>query len=199
MPASSRRAGITSSPCPRSPSGARALVIFDEVISFRLGWSGAQGLWGIEPDLTALGKIIGGGFPVGAVGGRAEIMAVFDPTGGKPALPHGGTFTANPVTMRAGLASMRTLTKESFAHLDGLGASLQRRRRRFVRKAWPCRPVRGPRLAVQGSFHLASRYGLSLHLSRVRPSGRSSTPSTRACSAAACSPPATACSRCRRR
>ncbi|ESY89189.1 aspartate aminotransferase family protein [Mesorhizobium sp. LNHC229A00] len=104
---------------------AGTLVIFDEVISFRLGWSGAQGLWGIEPDLTALGKIIGGGFPVGAVGGRADVMAVFDPTRGKPALPHGGTFTANPVTMRAGLASMRALTKESFAHLDTLGAFLR--------------------------------------------------------------------------
>lgn len=57
-----------------------SLVIFDEVISFRLGYSGAQGLWGIIPDLTSLGKIIGGGFPVGAVGGRAEVMAVFDPT-----------------------------------------------------------------------------------------------------------------------
>jgi glutamate-1-semialdehyde 2,1-aminomutase len=103
---------------------AGALVIFDEVISFRLGYSGAQGLWGVTPDLTALGKIIGGGFPVGAVGGRAEIMAVFDPTGGKPALPHGGTFTANPVTMRAGLAAMRALTAESFSHLDRLGTML---------------------------------------------------------------------------
>jgi glutamate-1-semialdehyde 2,1-aminomutase len=100
-------------------------VIFDEVISFRLGWSGAQGLWGIAPDLTALGKIIGGGFPVGAVGGRADVMAVFDPTAGKPALPHGGTFTANPVTMRAGLASMRALTTESFARLDRLGTFMR--------------------------------------------------------------------------
>jgi glutamate-1-semialdehyde 2,1-aminomutase len=104
---------------------AGALVIFDEVISFRLGRSGAQGLWNIRPDLTALGKIIGGGFPVGAVGGRAEVMAVFDPTRGKPALPHGGTFTANPVTMRAGLAAMRALTEESFTHLDRLGAFLR--------------------------------------------------------------------------
>jgi len=104
---------------------AGALVIFDEVIAFRLGHSGAQGLWGISPDLTALGKIIGGGFPVGAVGGRAEVMAVFDPTGGKPALPHGGTFTANPVTMRAGLAAMRALTPESFARLDRLGDLLR--------------------------------------------------------------------------
>lgn len=104
---------------------AGALVVFDEVISFRLGHSGAQGLWDISPDLTALGKIIGGGFPVGAVGGRAEVMAVFDPTGGKPALPHGGTFTANPVTMRAGLAAMKALTPESFARLDRLGALLR--------------------------------------------------------------------------
>ena len=104
---------------------AGALVIFDEVISFRLSHAGAQGLWGIRPDLTALGKIIGGGFPVGAVAGRAEVMAVFDPTSGKPALPHGGTFTANPVTMRAGLAAMRALTPAAFAHLDALGDLLR--------------------------------------------------------------------------
>lgn len=104
---------------------AGALVIFDEVISFRLGYSGAQGLWDIRPDLTALGKIIGGGFPVGAVGGRTDIMAVFDPTRGKPALPHGGTFTANPVTMRAGLAAMRALTEDVFARLGRLGALLR--------------------------------------------------------------------------
>lgn len=100
---------------------ADALVIFDEVISLRLGHGGAQGLWGCAPDLTALGKIIGGGFPVGAVGGRADVMAVFDPRGEKPALPHGGTFSANPVTMRAGLATMEALTPAGFAHLSALG------------------------------------------------------------------------------
>jgi len=52
---------------------------------------------------------MGGGFPVGAVGGKREFMAVFDPTAGKPALPHGGTFSANPVTMRAGIAAMELL------------------------------------------------------------------------------------------
>lgn len=104
---------------------AGSLVIFDEVISLRLGYSGAQGLWSITPDLTALGKIIGGGFPVGAVGAAADVMAVFDPTRGKPALPHGGTFTANPVTMRAGLAAMRALTPASFAHLDAIGSLLR--------------------------------------------------------------------------
>ncbi len=113
---------------------AGALVIFDEVISFRLGYSGAQGLWDVRPDLTALGKIIGGGFPVGAVGGRADVMAVFDPTRGKPALPHGGTFTANPVTMRAGLAAMRALTPESFVHLDRLGALIREGTEAALRK-----------------------------------------------------------------
>jgi glutamate-1-semialdehyde 2,1-aminomutase len=105
--------------------GAGSLVIFDEVITYRLGYSGAQGLWGVNPDITALGKIIGGGFPVGAVGARTEIMAVFDPTKGKPALPQGGTFTANPVTMRAGVACLRALTKENFQHLDRMGAHVR--------------------------------------------------------------------------
>lgn len=102
-----------------------ALVIFDEVISFRLGHAGAQGVWGISPDLTTLGKIIGGGFPVGAVGGRKDVMSVFDPTHGKPALPHGGTFTANPMTMTAGLASMQALTPESYDRLNHLGDILR--------------------------------------------------------------------------
>jgi glutamate-1-semialdehyde 2,1-aminomutase len=113
---------------------AGALVIFDEVISFRLGFSGAQGLWGIRPDLTALGKIIGGGFPVGAIAGSAEVMAVFDPTSGKPALPHGGTFTANPVTMRAGLSSMMALTNDAFMHLDRIGEKLRQGTNEALRK-----------------------------------------------------------------
>ena len=98
-----------------------ALLIFDEVITFRLGYRGAQGLWAIDPDLTALGKIIGGGFPVGAIAGRKEFMAVFDPRHGKPALPHGGTFSANPITMRAGLAAMELLDEAAFARLDVIG------------------------------------------------------------------------------
>jgi glutamate-1-semialdehyde 2,1-aminomutase len=102
-----------------------ALLIFDEVITFRLGYRGAQGLWEIDPDLTTLGKITGGGFPVGAIGGRAEVMAVFDPRHGKPALPHGGTFSANPVTMRAGLAAMELLDEAAFKHLDALGDAVR--------------------------------------------------------------------------
>jgi glutamate-1-semialdehyde 2,1-aminomutase len=102
-----------------------ALLIFDEVITFRLGYHGAQGLFGIRPDLTVLGKIMGGGFPVGAVGGRADVMAVFDPSRGKPKLPHGGTFSANPVTMRAGQAAMQLLDQATFTRLDVMGERIR--------------------------------------------------------------------------
>src|SRR5262245_46318793 len=101
------------------------VLIFDEVISFRVGYHGAQGAFGVSPDMTTLGKIIGGGFPVGAVAGSAEVMAVFDPTGGSPPAPHGGTFNANPVTMAAGLAAMRLLDRRAFERLDDLGAKLR--------------------------------------------------------------------------
>jgi glutamate-1-semialdehyde 2,1-aminomutase len=97
------------------------VLIFDEVISFRIGYQGAQHVLGVVPDLTTLGKIIGGGFPVGAVVGRAGIMSVFDPRRGKPALPHGGTFNANPITMVAGLATMRALTESDYQRLNQLG------------------------------------------------------------------------------
>ena len=100
-------------------------MIFDEVITFRLGYRGAQGLWNIDPDLTTLGKIMGGGFPVGAIAGHREFMAVFDPRSGKPDLPHGGTFSANPVTMRAGLAAMELLDEAAFARLDAIGEAVR--------------------------------------------------------------------------
>ncbi len=111
-----------------------ALLIVDEIIVFRLGMKGAQPCWGIRADLTTLGKIIGGGFPVGAVGGRRDVMQVFDPSRGKPALPHGGTFSANPMSMRAGLAAMQLLDPPAFDKLErigtavrnGIGASLER-------------------------------------------------------------------------
>lgn len=97
------------------------LLLFDEVITFRLGYAGAQGRFGVTPDLTTLAKIIGGGFPVGAVAGRADVMAVFDPRNGKADLPHSGTFNANPVTMVAGEATLRLLTPAEFDRLEALG------------------------------------------------------------------------------
>jgi glutamate-1-semialdehyde 2,1-aminomutase len=109
------------------------VLIFDEVITFRLGRGGAQELFGVRPDLTTFGKIIGGGLAVGAFGGRADVMAVFDPRGGKPKVAQGGTFNANPVTMAAGLSTLDALTEEAYAHLDRLGEALRQKVRRLFR------------------------------------------------------------------
>jgi glutamate-1-semialdehyde 2,1-aminomutase len=101
------------------------VLIFDEVISFRIAWGGAQERFGIRPDLTTLGKIIGGGLPVGAFGGRRDIMDFYDPRRGGARISHGGTFNANPVTMAAGVATMNALTPEAYARLDALGERLR--------------------------------------------------------------------------
>jgi glutamate-1-semialdehyde 2,1-aminomutase len=98
-----------------------AVMILDEVITFRLDHGGAQKKFGIEPDLTVLGKIIGGGFPVGAVVGSAEVMKVFDHRAGKPLVPWSGTFTANPMTMTAGRVTLEILDADLVAYLNGLG------------------------------------------------------------------------------
>ena len=82
----------------------------------------------MTPDLTTFGKIIGGGLPVGAVGGRREVMSVFDPSQGKPAASHGGTFNANPATMAAGAAAMRLLTEDA---VDAINARGDRARERI--------------------------------------------------------------------
>ena len=99
------------------------ILIFDEVISFRVAPGGAQEYYGITPDMTALGKIIGGGFAVGAFGGRRDIMEQYDPTQG-PKVAHAGTFNANPVTMLAGAVTLEQLTPEVYRDLaeltDGL-------------------------------------------------------------------------------
>jgi glutamate-1-semialdehyde 2,1-aminomutase len=92
---------------------AGALFVLDEVITLRLAPGGVQAREGIEPDLTAMGKIIGGGFPVGAVGGRADLLAVTDPRAGR--LFHSGTFNGNPVTAAAGVVSVRELTSDRIA------------------------------------------------------------------------------------
>ncbi|HET7344176.1 MAG TPA: aspartate aminotransferase family protein [Methylomirabilota bacterium] len=104
------------------------LLVFDEVISFRTAWGGAQERLGIRPDLTTFGKIIGGGLPVGAFGGRRDIMAFYDPRKRGAAgqatdgarISQGGTFNANPVTMAAGIATLNALTPEAYARLEAL-------------------------------------------------------------------------------
>jgi glutamate-1-semialdehyde 2,1-aminomutase len=97
------------------------LLISDEIISFRVDYHGPQRRYGYQADLTTLAKIIGGGFPVGAFGGRADIMALFDPLTSGKRLSHGGTFNANPVTMRAGYEAMAMLTPSEYARLAALG------------------------------------------------------------------------------
>ncbi len=89
-----------------------SLLIFDEVISgFRVAMGGAQELYGITPDLTTLGKIIGGGMPVGAFGGKRDIMAEISPTG---PVYQAGTLSGNPLAMAAGLATIQELQKDNF-------------------------------------------------------------------------------------
>ena len=101
------------------------LLIFDEVQTFRLSAGGAQALLDIMPDLTVLGKIIGGGLPVGGVGGRSAVMAAFDASAGTPKIPHAGTFNGNPVTMRAGLATLRDLEPAAFDQLNQRGSDFR--------------------------------------------------------------------------
>jgi glutamate-1-semialdehyde 2,1-aminomutase len=103
------------------------LLIFDEVISFRVGYTGASGRYGGEPDLIAFGKIIGGGFPIGATGGAAEVMEVFDPGTRGPRIASGGTFSGNPVSMTAGLAAMQAMDEAAFDRLNRLGARCRAR------------------------------------------------------------------------
>lgn len=93
-----------------------SILIFDEVISYRVAPGGSQEFYGITPDMTALGKIIGGGLPVGAFGGRRDIMELYDPLTG-PTVSHAGTFNANPLTMLAGAVTMEQLTPEVYRSL----------------------------------------------------------------------------------
>jgi glutamate-1-semialdehyde 2,1-aminomutase len=98
------------------------LLVFDEVISgFRAAPGGAQAVFGVRPDLTCLGKIIGGGLPVGAYGGRAELMALVAPAG---PVYQAGTLSGNPVAMAAGLWTVEQLSPRLYKHLAKLGAAL---------------------------------------------------------------------------
>ena len=100
------------------------VLIFDEVISFRVAPGGSQQYYGVTPDMTSLGKIIGGGFAVGAFGGRRDIMELYDPTKGAK-VSHAGTFNANPVTMLAGAVTLEHLTPDVYRRLAELTETLR--------------------------------------------------------------------------
>ena len=101
-----------------------SLLVFDEVMTgFRVHYHCAQGLYGVEPDLTCFGKIIGGGLPVGAYGGKREIMEMVAPSG---PIYQAGTLSGNPLAMAAGYTTLKLLTPETYERLEALSARLQR-------------------------------------------------------------------------
>jgi glutamate-1-semialdehyde 2,1-aminomutase len=152
-----------------------ALLIFDEVITgFRVGPGGAQARHGVRPDLTCLGKIIGGGLPVGAYGGRADVMAVVAPEG---PMYQAGTLSGNPVAMAAGIATLDHLRDPgAYERLDALSARLASGMERAARdSALPLRvqrvgsmltPFFGPDIVVDERAAQRSdreRYGRVFH------------------------------------
>jgi len=103
-----------------------SLLLFDEVVTFRSEVGGAQSWYPRPPDLTALGKVIGGGLPVGAIAGRADVMDVLNPLAETVLFPHSGTFSANPLVMAAGLTAMRLFDRVAVAGLNELGERARR-------------------------------------------------------------------------
>ena len=130
-----------------------ALLVFDEVITgFRLGTGGAQGEYGVRPDITTFGKVIGGGLPIGAVGGRRDIMETLSPLG---KVFHAGTLAGNPLATAAGRAALGELTPEAYRTLRSRAAHLARcspppvrrpgcrRRFRWSARWWGCTSATG--------------------------------------------------------
>jgi len=108
------------------------LLVFDEVITgFRVARGGAQQLFGVRPDLTCLGKIAGGGLPLGIYGGRGDVMDVVAPQG---PVYQAGTLSGNPVAVAAGLATLKRLDERAFIALEGLGRALEDELARVVRR-----------------------------------------------------------------
>jgi glutamate-1-semialdehyde 2,1-aminomutase len=100
------------------------VLVFDEVVTLRLSLGGAQQVHGVTPDLTAMGKIIGGGLPIGAFGGREDLMRVFHPEQSRPVM-HASTFSGNPLSMAAGFAAMDALDAPATERLNELGERLR--------------------------------------------------------------------------
>ena len=100
------------------------VFVLDEVVTFRLDTGGAQNMYRVDPDMTTFGKVIGGGFPVGAFGGKEELMMLFSPQR-RVFIPHSGTYNGNPVTMAAGLETLKILNADAITKLNAMGDSLR--------------------------------------------------------------------------
>ena len=129
------------------------VLIFDEVITLRLGEGGAQSVHGVIPDLTCMGKIIGGGLPVGGLGGKRELMQLFSPTQENPVM-HASTFSGNALTMAAGKAAMEAYTGDEVKRINALGERL----REGFNRAFEQAGIRGRALGVGSltNLHMAS-------------------------------------------
>ena len=155
-----------------------ALLIFDEMISIGMSIHGAQGYYNVTPDLTACGKLVGGGMPMGVFGGRADLMALCEGAGNAPSVLHTGTWNAHPVAMAAGIAQLEQLTPVQYDYLgevgDYLRASVQALAsargvsmqvtgvQHFSAFHYTHDPVRNYRAAQQSDGALAWRVGFSL-------------------------------------
>jgi glutamate-1-semialdehyde 2,1-aminomutase len=113
---------------------SHVVMIYDEVLTFRLAKGGDSEAFGVRSDISALGKIIGGGMPVGAIAGKKDFMSIFDNGAAKPKLYHSGTYSANPVTMVAGKAALELLDDAAFAHLNRLGERVREGLRHVCRQ-----------------------------------------------------------------
>ncbi len=126
------------------------VLIFDEIVSFRAGSSGTQGVYGITPDLTCLAKVVAGGTPGGLFGGRSDIMSLYDPTNGTPAIPQSGTYNGNPLVAAAGLATLQGMTPDAYRHIE----TLNNRISDGLRKAFDQSNVKGCVVNVGSLFRI---------------------------------------------
>lgn len=141
------------------------VLIFDEIITFRLSYGGAQEIHGIRPDLTCLGKVMGGGLPVGAFGGRADIMATYDPTRAGT-IGHSGTYNGNAATMAAGIAALELLTRDAIERINRMGETVRASLRESLDRS-------GLDAVVSGTGSLAQVHFLTQPLSSARDAIRS--------------------------
>ncbi len=119
------------------------MLILDEVITFRSGFSGLQEHYGITPDMTAMGKMIGGGFPIGAVAGRDFVMDVLNPKSKRYLYPHSGTYSANPISTTAGLIAMQKFDRAAIERLNALADRAKKDIEKAISDTGVCASVTG--------------------------------------------------------